>query len=81
MHNITTGRWYHVAVTLAVPLTNSISTIAVQNPVAGSNPIFNNGSNCLLGARYSQPPNNLLTVGWTNYVFGKQNLLLPKFDK
>jgi hypothetical protein len=66
MHNITTGRWYHVAVTFSGSSYKLyIDGIAVQNPVAGSNPILNNGSNCLLGARYSnsQPPNNLFN-GW-----------------
>ena len=65
-HAITTGRWYHVAVTFDGSNYNLyIDGIQVQNPVSGSNPNSNNNSIFLLGARYrtTQPPTDLFN-GW-----------------
>lgn len=65
-HAITTGRWYHVAVTFdGFNYKLYIDGIQVQNPVSGSNPNSNNNSIFLLGARYrtTQPPTDLFN-GW-----------------
>ena len=48
---VTTGRWYHVAVTFNGSAYNLyIDGISVKNAVAGVNPIANSNAKCILGA-------------------------------
>jgi hypothetical protein len=63
---ITTGRWYHVAVTFSGSSYKLyIDGIAVQNPVSGTNPNLDSTAQCLVGARYrsAQLPTNFYN-GW-----------------
>ncbi|AWG21596.1 hypothetical protein FFWV33_08650 [Flavobacterium faecale] len=51
LHPVTTGRWYHVAVTFDGSLYKLyIDGVAVQIPVIGTNPVANNSAKCILGA-------------------------------
>ncbi|MEZ7503739.1 LamG-like jellyroll fold domain-containing protein [Flavobacterium sp. Arc2] len=66
---VSTGRWHHVAVTFdGTSYKLYIDGVSVQSPVAGSNPIINNNTNCILGAMMQAPTYPYLPVnffkGW-----------------
>lgn len=68
-YSVTTGRWYHVAVTFDGTSYNLyIDGVSVKNAVAGSNPIANITAKCIMGAMapsvsYPYQPTNYFT-GW-----------------